>query len=66
MNHEAVEKMDKLDNLYAAQRDTLNKLKEYVRRELGKNHEQQRVLNVQRKRLATTERIAARRAASIL
>ena len=66
MNHEALAKIDKLDILYAEQRATLSKMVDYVQGELAKNRQRQQQLNGQRKRLATTERIAARRAASIL
>ena len=49
MSHQALAKIDKLNTLYAEQRATLNKMKEYVERELLKNRECQRELNIQRR-----------------
>ena len=49
MTHQVLVKIDKLNNLYAEQRATLDKLKEYVERELLKNRERQHELNIQRR-----------------
>ena len=49
MSHKALAKIDKLNDLYAEQRATLTKMQEYVERELLKNRECQRELNIQRR-----------------
>ena len=49
MSHKALAKIDKLNGLYAEQRATLTKLQEYVGRELIKNRQRQRELNIQRR-----------------
>ena len=49
MTHQVLVKIDKLNNLYAEQRATLDKLKEYVERELLKNRECQHELSIQRR-----------------
>ena len=57
MSHRVLAKIDKLNALYAEQRSTLNKLNEYVERELLKNRQRQRELNMQRRKLVAQCRL---------
>ena len=49
MSHAALAKIDKLEQLYAEQRATLKKMREYVNAEFAKNFSLQSELNQQRR-----------------
>ena len=49
MSHAALAKIDKLEQLYAEQRATLKKMREYVDAEFVKNRRRQSELNRQRR-----------------